>query len=232
MNSMMIVGAAGGIGDYLCHRFWQEYRLLQVVHKNCPEIHDEYRPQPIVIQTDIAQAWVLYEDELRALGDRIVLINAAGISIDGMGHKLPPSDFSAVLNTNLLGVFNVCRRILPLMRQSNWGRIINLSSVVGQIGVSGTAAYAASKAGLEGLTRTLAIENARKGITVNTLRLGYMDIGMINTLSYENRQAAISRVPMLRLGHPENIVHAIKFLVAADYVTGTTIDIDGGVLCS
>ena len=225
MDSMIIVGASGGIGSYLAGWFGKDHHLFLVCHKNQPPAVNA-----TVIQADIEHGEFNVDYLSSRFGPRIILVNAAGVSVDGMGHKMSRDDFNHVLAVNLAGVFNTCRAVLPLMRLRGWGRVINLSSVVGSMGVPGTSAYAASKAGLAGLTRALAVENARKGITVNALNLGYMGIGMIDTLSEENRQAAIERVPMGKLGDPTNVAHAISFLIAADYVTGTTIDIDGGLL--
>ncbi len=157
-------------------------------------------------------------------------LDAAGISLDGMAHKLPEASWDTVLDTNLKGSFNMARAVLPLMRDESWGRIINLSSIVGQIGVPGTAAYSASKAGLFGLTRALAAENASKNVTINTLALGYFDAGMIKTIPPEQLAKIVSTIPMKRLGDPRDLVRAVRFLIEADYVTGTTININGGLL--
>jgi NAD(P)-dependent dehydrogenase (short-subunit alcohol dehydrogenase family) len=124
----------------------------------------------------------------------------------------------------------MCSALLPYMRQQQWGRIINISSIVGQMGVPGTGAYSASKAGVLGLTRTLAVENATKNITVNALLLGYFSVGMIETIEQETQEQVRSKIPMKRFGHPRNVELAIRFLIAADYVTGSVVKIDGGLL--
>ena len=110
------------------------------------------------------------------------------------------------------------------------GRIINISSIVGQLGVPGTVAYSSSKAGVFGLTRTVASENAKKNITVNSLALGYFNIGIINTIAPEVQQQIKEKIPMGRFGDPKNIELAVRYLIDSDYITGTTIDINGGLL--
>jgi len=168
-----------------------------------------------------------------AVGSRlehVVLVNLAGISIDGMGHKMDESTWDQVVDTNLKGSFLMSRAILPFMRKQAWGRIISVSSIVGQKGIPGTVAYSASKGGLFSLTRTLAAENATRGITVNALALGYFEVGMINVLKPEAQEQIRASIPMKRFGHPRNVELAIRFLVDADYVTGTVLNINGGLL--
>jgi len=232
MDDMVIAGCVGAIGSHLMRAFASEYRLLGIFHNLTPKplLGDPHR----YMIADVAH----FEDveplvDIVELGPRIVLVNAVGKTINGTGHKQNPRDVQDVLNTNLLGAFNLCRAFLPLMRDRAWGRIINLSSVVGLRGVPGASAYAASKAGLVAMTRTLAVENARKGITVNALNLGYMEDGLINAVPEDARGRIIEdRIPMRRLGNLDNITAAVRFLIDADYVTGTAIDIDGGFLCS
>lgn len=169
----------------------------------------------------------------KAVGDRlgqIVLVNLAGVSIDGMGHKMDELTWDRVVDTNLKGTFLMCRAMLPFMRKEEWGRIINISSIVAQKGIPGTVAYAASKGGLFSLTRTLATENAAKNITVNALALGYFEAGMINVLKPELQEQIRATIPMRRFGHPRNIELAIRFLIDADYITGAVLNINGGLL--
>ena len=119
---------------------------------------------------------------------------------------------------------------LKVMRDQNYGRIINFSSIVAQIGVPGTSAYAASKASLWGLTKAIAIENGSKGITANTLNLGYFNIGMIDEISSDMKEIIKSKIPAgNEFGDPEDIFAAINFIIKASYLTGTSIDINGGI---
>jgi acetoacetyl-CoA reductase/3-oxoacyl-[acyl-carrier protein] reductase len=129
----------------------------------------------------------------------------------------------------LIGTFNVIRAVLPLMREERYGRIINFSSVVAQMGIPGTSAYAASKAGLSGLTKSIAVENAKRGITINNLNLGYFDIGMISEVSNEFQKLIKDKIPTGNFGNPINIFKAINFIIETDYINGTSIDLNAGL---
>lgn len=158
----------------------------------------------------------------------ITLINVAGVTLAGMAHKTDVDKFERTLQTNTTGTFNMIRHVLPLMREQNYGRIINISSVVPQIGTPGNVAYAASKAALWGMSKVVAIENATKGITSNCLNLGYCSVGMVETIPQDVLAKIIESIPQKKLCDPRNITNAIDFLIASDYVTGTQIDINGG----
>ena len=134
-----------------------------------------------------------------------------------------------IIEINLVGTFNVIRALLPEMRKNNYGRIINFSSVVAQIGIPGTSAYAASKSGLWGMTKALAAENALKGITVNSLNLGYFEIGMGEALSAELQRKIKEKIPTNEFGDKKNILNAVNFLIDSDYVNGTCLNINGGL---
>ena len=226
---IVITGASGGIGRFLAEQFSQEYEIIGTYnsHKPIPSGNSiEY------YQVDVCDALSI-ERFVSKIGDRlkdIILINLAGISLDGMGHKMAEETWDQVIDTNLKGTFLMSRALLPFMREQEWGRIINTSSIVGQIGIPGTGAYSASKAGLMGLTRTLAAENVTKEITVNVLALGYFDIGMISVIRPELQEQIRAKIPMKRFGDPKNIELAIRFLIAADYITGSIININGGLL--
>ena len=146
-----------------------------------------------------------------------------------MMHKSDAQHWQDVIDSNLLGVQHLLRHLLPLMRSSRFGRIILLSSVVPQVGVPGTSAYSASKAALWGLSRAVAIENATLGITINTINLGYFDIGMIKDVPPEKLDKIVQSVPVGKLGDPLNILRAVEFLISADYITGSQIDLNGGL---
>lgn len=146
-----------------------------------------------------------------------------------MAHRMPSDVWDKVIDTNLKGTFLFCRAMLPFMRKQEWGRIINISSIVGQIGIPGTIAYSTSKSALFGLTRTLAVENAAKKITVNVLALGYFDIGMISVIKHDLQERIKESIPLKKFGDPRNIELAIRFLIESDYCTGTVININGGL---
>lgn len=161
-----------------------------------------------------------------------ILINNAGISIDATTVKYDIEAWGRVLKSNITGVFYCSKYCLPSMIEQKWGRIINISSVVGQIGVRGTPAYSASKAAVIGFTKTLAKEVARKGITVNCLSLGYIQGGgLLDTVPDKIAEGMLAQIPLGRFGKPEDITGAINYLVSekASYITGQTININGGL---
>ncbi len=226
---IIMTGASGGLGNYLIQYLSKDNEIIGTYNKHKPAFSDQTVK---VYQLDVRNTSSV-DNFISQIADelnQIILINLAGISIDGMGHKMKDSTWDQVLETNLKGVFLVSRALLPFMREQEWGRIINVSSIVGQIGIPGTSAYSASKSGLVGLTRTLAVENASKNITVNALALGYFNVGMINVVRPEIQEQIKKMIPMKRFGHPKNVGLAIRFLIESDYITGTVININGGLL--
>ena len=160
-----------------------------------------------------------------------ILVNNAGISIDGTTVRCDPGDWDRVLKTNIYGTFYCTKYCLPSMIEQKWGRIINISSLVGQIGVIGTPAYTASKSAQIGFTKTVAKEVARKGITVNCISLGYFEGGgLLETLPDKIAGGILAGIPVGRWGKPEEISSAINYLVSdlGGYITGQTININGG----
>lgn len=159
-----------------------------------------------------------------------VLVNNAGITRDSAAHKMTFDMFSEVINTNLTGAFNVSNMVLPSMRTQGFGRIINISSVNGLSGQFGQANYAASKAGVIGMTKSLALENASKGITVNAIAPGYTDTEMVRAVPEKILESIISQIPVGRLGKPDEIARAVEFLCSDDssFITGSTLSINGG----
>jgi 3-oxoacyl-[acyl-carrier protein] reductase len=161
-----------------------------------------------------------------------VLVNNAGITRDALSMRMKDDDWDAVLDTNLKAVFRLSRAVLrPMMRQ-RYGRIVNVTSVVGAMGNAGQGNYAAAKAGVGGLTRSLAREVASRGITVNCVAPGFVATDMTGGLSEAQKAALLSQVPLGRLGTPEEIAHAVAFLASplAGYVTGTELHVNGGML--
>jgi NAD(P)-dependent dehydrogenase (short-subunit alcohol dehydrogenase family) len=226
---IIMTGACGGLGSYLVECLGRDFEIIGTFHTRKPTATNRAVG---FHQVDVSDAGSV-ERFVGAVAEklqRIVLINLAGISLDGMGHKLSEAKWDLVLNTNLKGTFLMCRAILPFMREQGWGRIINVSSVVGQMGVPGSVAYSASKSGILGLTRTLAAEVVMKNVTVNALALGYFDVGMINVLTPELQDQIKARIPMKRFGDPRNVEQAIRFLIECDYVTGSVINMNGGLL--
>lgn len=160
---------------------------------------------------------------------RITLVNLAGCSVDRLAINVTPHEWDAVVAVNLTGTFMMSKALLRPMMQERWGRIINVSSIIAETGVPGTAAYAASKAGIVGLTRTLAKEYARYNITVNCLALGYFAGGLTERLSEKHRKSLLARIPLRRFGKGAELAGAVKYLMEADYTTGARLDINGGL---
>ena len=167
------------------------------------------------------------EDEL---GEIDILVNNAGITRDGMFHKMSQEQWRDVINVNLNGLFNMTHPLWDKMRARGFGRIVNISSINGQKGQLGQANYSAAKAGELGFTKSLALEGARKGITVNAICPGYINTDMVKAMSEKAIEATESQIPVGHLGEPDDIARCVKFLVAdeSNFITGSTISANGG----
>jgi acetoacetyl-CoA reductase/3-oxoacyl-[acyl-carrier protein] reductase len=229
MINILITGASRGIGKFLINQFW---------FKRGYDVHGTYNNTPVsetsknyLSKVDITNENQVKQWVLDSVGDseKIVLINCAGINYNSFAHKADLEMWESVITTNLVGTFKVIKSVLPYMRNREYGRIINISSVVPQIGVMGTSAYSASKSALWGMTRAISIENFNKGITINTINLGYFEIGMISEIPPESSDVIKNKIPMKHFGNPNEILKAIQYLIESDYITGTSIDINGGL---
>lgn len=160
-----------------------------------------------------------------------VLVNNAGITRDTLAMRMKDEDWDDVLDTNLKSVFRMCRAVMRGMMKARTGRIVNITSVVGHAGNPGQANYCAAKAGVSGMTRSLARELGSRGITVNCVAPGFIDTDMTKALDESQKAALLGNIPLGRLGTPEDIAAAVSYLVspAASYVTGTTIHVNGGM---
>lgn len=225
---ILIAGASRGIGKYLAERLTSEGHKVSGTYLGTePEENIGYSLNKVDITNEEQVCrWIA---SAANCAEKIALINCAGINYNSMLHKSDTEAWAKVINTNLKAAYNLMKHILSLMRKKQYGRVIYLSSVVPQIGVAGTSAYSASKAALWGLARATAMENARYGITVNTINLGYFDIGMIKEVPRENLEQIINTIPIGKLGDPANILNAVKFLMESDYITGSQINLNGGL---
>ena len=160
-----------------------------------------------------------------------ILVNNAAVTKDGLALRMKKDDWDAVLATNLTGAFLAAQQVMHGMMKQRWGRIINISSIVGETGNPGQANYVASKAGLIGLTKSLAQEIASRNITVNAIAPGFIDTDMTAALSDELKQNMLGHIPLKRFGKPEDVAAAVKFLASeeAGYITGAVLNVNGGM---
>lgn len=185
------------------------------------------------VRSDITQPGEVQEMIKRTLdkfGRLDILVNCAGIFHDASIIKMPPEAWNEVVAVNLSGTFHATKEVIPVMRQNGFGRIINVSSVVGQMGVFGASNYAAAKAGIFGFTKAAAREVVKYGITVNALALGYIDTGMLHKLSPDLQAGILKQIPIGRFGVPEEVAATAAFLCSelAGYITGQVISVNGG----
>ena len=181
--------------------------------------------------TDSAQVKTLMDEAVKAFGRIDILVNNAGITRDGLLMMMKEDDFDAVISANLRGTFLCMKAVSRLMMKQRYGRIVNLSSVVGLRGNAGQVNYAASKAGVIGMTKSLAKELASRGVTVNAVAPGFIDTDMTATMTESAKTATLAAIPMQRLGAPEDVARAVAFLASdsAAYITGQVLAVDGGM---
>jgi acetoacetyl-CoA reductase len=179
------------------------------------------------VYADCARAIAEVEAEL---GPVDILVNNAGITRDGAFHKMSPEQWGDVVRVNMDSLYNMTRQVIEGMRERGFGRIINISSINGQKGQVGQTNYSAAKAGMLGFTRALALENAKKGVTVNAIAPGYIDTEMVQAVPEKVLESIIAQIPVGRLGRGEEIADVVSFLAGerAGYVTGATLTINGG----
>ncbi|KTD01816.1 acetoacetyl-CoA reductase [Fluoribacter gormanii] len=237
----VVTGGTGGIGTAICRRLATNYKVIACYFKNGK--HDE------VLQWQTLQKKSGYDIEIlfanlvnfsdcEALANSImerfgridILINNAGATCDVNLKKMEPHHWQQVIDANLTSTFNITRNVLPFMIEKNYGRIVCISSINGRKGQFGQCNYAATKSALFGFAKSLALEVANKGITVNTISPGYIETSMITTLKREVLDKITNSIPVGRLGKPEEIANAVSFLVGeeAGFITGSNLDINGG----
>lgn len=235
-KTVLVTGSSRGIGLAIAKAFAKAgaHVILHGRSAIKPEVLAEFAPDTQTVQFDIADAdaaeaaiKALYKQEGFAGID--VLVNNAGIVNDKLVMGMSATDFAQVVNTNLNGTFNVTQPIFKKMLRARTGAIINLSSVVGLMGNMGQANYAASKAGIVGLTKSLAKEGALRGIRVNAITPGMIVSDMTDNLSDKVKEQVLQAIPLQRFGNVEEIAQTALFLAENQYITGQTITIDGGL---
>ncbi len=235
----LVTGGTGGIGTAICKK------LADQGHKVATNYRSEEKAKAwqaqmkadgydfTLVKGDVTSpedAAAMVKEVEEKLGPVDILVNNAGITRDGTFHKMKADQWNDVINTNLNSVYNVTRPVIDGMRDRKWGRIIQISSINGLKGQYGQANYAAAKAGMHGFTISLARENAKLGITVNTVSPGYVATDMVMAVPEEVRAKIAADIPTGRLGKPEEIAYAVAFLVdeQAAWITGSNLDINGG----
>ena len=180
---------------------------------------------------DAASISLLLKEVEENFGSPTVLVNNAGITKDNILLRMKEDEWSDVVNTNLNAVFRLSKACVRAMTKAKWGRIVNISSVVGSMGNSGQSNYSATKAGVEGFSRALAKELGSRNITVNTVAPGFIDTDMTKNLPVASKDVMLSQIPLARLGEPSEIADVVSFLVSdsAGYITGETIHVNGGM---
>jgi len=237
----LITGASRGIGRSIAIDFAKEGSTVFINSINKKNLEDAYRElKEIGANCFYYAADISNKDEVNNMfryiykkTERIdILVNNAGITRDSTLNKMEDENWDRVIEVNLKGAFNCCKAVLPKMRERNYGRIINISSVVGICGNFGQTNYSASKAGIIGLTKSLAYETASRGITVNSVAPGFIDTDMIKTIPDDIKQKILSTIPLKRFGFPEEVAKIVTFLASdnSSYITGQVFNINGGLL--
>lgn len=236
-KTAVVTGAAKGIGKAIALAFAKEgCNIVLNYHSNvAPETIQEieaFGVQCMPVQGDVSDfnfASDLMKQVKKEFGSIDVLVNNAGITKDMLLMRMTEEQFDAVINTNLKGTFNMIRHASSLMLKQRSGTIINLSSVVGVMGNVGQANYAASKAGVIGLTKSTAKELASRGVTCNAIAPGYVETDMTEVLAEGTKEAMLEMIPLKRYGKVEDIANAAVFFAKNTYITGQVLHVDGGM---
>ena len=240
-RTALVTGASRGIGRAICLELAKAGCNVVVNYAGSQEaaqlVVDEcitLGVQAVAIQADVScpeQAQHLVEQTIHLFGAIHILVNNAGITRDNLLMRMSEDDLDAVLNTNLKGAFHCMKAACRPMMKQRFGRIVNISSVVGVRGNAGQANYAASKAGLIGMSKSIAKELASRGVTVNCVAPGFIETDMTRVLSEAVTQQILTQIPMGALGQPEDIAHTVSFLCSeqAGYITGQVLCVDGGM---
>jgi len=239
-RTAFITGASRGIGRACALALSQGGARVAIAARNLEQLEAlaaEIRAagrQAVAVALDLASPESIKEaiaKTAKDFGPITILVNNAGITKDNLALRMKKEDWDAVIATNLTGAFLAIQQVLPGMMKERWGRIINISSVVGESGNAGQANYVASKAGLIGLTKSIAQEMGSRNITVNAVAPGYVETDMTQKLSQELKDKMLANIPLKRIGRPEDVAAAVRFLASeeAGYITGHVLDVNGGI---
>ncbi len=243
MNKLAIItGGTRGIGKQIALTFAKEgyniainYRTENEDLKNTKKEIEENNVKCFTVQGDVTNfkdCEQFVKQIVEEFGNIDVLVNNAGITRDTLLMRMKEEDFKQVIDTNLIGTFNVTKNVISYMMKARSGRIINISSVVGISGNAGQTNYSASKAGIIGFTKSLAKEVASRNITVNAVAPGFIETQMTDVLKDYIKEEIAKKIPLKRMGTPQDVANVVKFLASNDssYITGQVINIDGGML--
>jgi 3-oxoacyl-[acyl-carrier protein] reductase len=236
-KTALVTGASGGIGAEIArvlHGAGATVALSGTRVEPLEALAAELGARAHVLACNLSVAEeveALVKRAAEAMGSVDILVNNAGITKDGLVMRMSDADWQAVIDVNLTATFRLCRAAIRGMMKARWGRIVNISSVVGQTGNAGQVNYAASKAGMVGMSKSLAAEVASRGITVNCVAPGFIETAMTGKLNETQRAGILGAVPAGRMGTPAEIAAAVLYLASADagYVTGATLHVNGGM---
>lgn len=239
----VVTGAVGGLGTAMCKALADQGRKVVGSHLPGDEFTAAARDWQAGLReegydvaiypldvTDFNSCQSFVESVEKEQGPIDILVNNAGVTNDAPLKKMQPEQWAQVINVNLNSMFNMCRQVFEGMCERGFGRIVNISSLNGEKGQFGQCNYAATKAGIYGFTKSIALEGARKGVTVNAVSPGYIDTPMVRKVPEKVLNAIVEGIPVGRLGQPEDIARAVAFLTAdeAGFVTGTNLSVNGG----
>ena len=223
---IIITGASRGIGRFLFESYVGNTEVAGTYLTSIPDDHpDEYHELDVSDYRQVAD----FFEYMRPDGE-ITLINCAGVNYSALALDSIPSKWKRVIDVNLMGTYHMIKEALPYMRDNNFGRIINFSSVVALKATIGASAYAASKSALWGLSRSVAAENAPHGITINNINMGFSELGMIEQVPKKYMKSIIDSIPANRLCMSEDILNTVEYLRSTSYITGSSIDLNGGLV--
>jgi 3-oxoacyl-[acyl-carrier protein] reductase len=231
-RTAFVTGASRGIGRACAQALSEAGARVVLAARDTAKLEEAAMqiPGATCVAIDLASHESIKEAFAKA-GKIDILVNNAGITKDGLAMRMKKDDWDSVLATNLTGAFLAIQQVLPAMLKARWGRIINISSLVGQTGNPGQANYVASKAGLIGLTKSLAQEIASRSVTVNAVAPGFIETDMTAALSDEVKSTLLAHIPLQRYGKAEDVAAAVRFLASeeAGYITGHVLDVNGGM---